>query len=908
MGNLKVKTKLILLGGVIILLFISSFFITYFNVSKVSEVQDRTINVRLESSVSSNKLGLGVVSSASALRGFAITKNEALNTSFQESWSKDIYPSIEKLNELSVNWTNPDNKLRIDSINKTYKSYREAQDKAVLVIKDLIQNSKQVGGENLATKSVLEAEMKGIFKNEVVPKFNIMMHVSTALSDSQIALVKEDLNLNKAFLDNMSTTTLVVSLLAIIILIISIILIVRSILKDLGGEPQYVSEIVNQLALGKLNVNISSGNGQSNVGVMKSVEMMIQGLTRTSAFAKEIGSGNLEKDLELLSSEDELGKALIEMKTNLLESRENTETAQREIDARSRLLDQVSIVSETDLKGYITYVNDKFCEVAQYTREELIGQNHNIVRHPDMPKDAFKALWATVGRGEVFRALVKNKKKDGTPYYVDGVFAAVLGTNGKPVKYIGIRYDITEETYEKQAALGIVAAIDNSYAFIDNSYAFIEYDTTGNVVTANDNFLRIMEYSLSEIKGKNHSMFVDNSTLDRSEYTRFWNDLNTGIPQAGKFTRLTKSGKKVVFQSVYSDVKDDMGRIIKVVNISTDITVETEVIIKNNEDIDALKREIDTRMKLVDEMCIVSETDLKGYITYVNDLHCEVSQYSREELIGANQNIVRHPDMSKDVFKELWATVGRGQVFRGPVKNRKKDGTPYYVDGVFAPVLGANGKPIKYIGVRYENTQVTIEKQASEGVVNAINASYAFVEFDVKGNIITANQRFLNLLEYSLTDVVGKHHRSFVDPSFANSADYQKFWDELGMGISQSGLYKRFTRTGKVKWLQAVYSPVKDEMGRIVKIVRIATDVTEATEAATDTQLAAEEATRVLASLSEGDLTQKYAIETKGNLKVMGESLNKTIDTLSELISVVVNNADNIASASTQMSSSAQQL
>ena len=375
------------------------------------------------------------------------------------------------------------------------------------------------------------------------------------------------------------------------------------------------------------------------------------------------------------------------------------------------------------------------------------------------------------------------------------------------------------------------------------------------------------------------------------------------------------------------------------------------------------QREIDARMKLVDEMCIVSEVDLKGYITYVNDLHCEVSQYKREELMGQNQNIVRHPDMDKEVFKELWSTIGRGQIFRGPVKNKKKDGTPYYVDGVFAPVLGANGKPIKYIGVRYENTAITIEKQASDGVVSAINTSFAYIEFDLKANVITANDNFLNALGYTLNEIVGKHHRIFVEPEYANTSAYSRFWEELGMGIPQNGLYKRITRAGKEIWIQAVYSPVKDEMGRIVKFVKIATDVTAATEASfatqkasaevtrvlksigegdlsqkysinslaelkemgdslnqtiellneqkeaeLETQLAAKEVSRVIVALSEGDLTQRYSIESIGELRKMGESLNQTIVILSDLISKVILNADNIASASIQMSSSAQQL
>ena len=444
---------------------------------------------------------------------------------------------------------------------------------------------------------------------------------------------------------------------------------------------------------------------------------------------------------------------------------------------------------------------------------------------------------------------------------------------------------------------------------VDSSFASIEFDSKGTVLSANNNFVSALGYNFQEdIVGKHHSLFVDTDYKNSNEYTQFWRGLADGRTQSGEFKRIKRDGSEIWIQASYTPLKDENGNVFKVIKIASDITIGKVEIIKNNLEIEDLKREIETRMNLVNEICIVSEVDLKGYITYVNDKHCEVSQYTRDELIGQNQNIVRHPDMAKEVFKELWATVGRGQVFRGPVKNRKKDGTPYYVDGVFAPVLGANGKPTKYIGVRYENTQITIEKQSADGLSAAIDTSYAYIEFDLKGNVITANNNFLSVLGYSLNEIQGKHHRMFVDPAYVNSSGYVKFWDDLGMGIAQNDLYKRITRSGKEIWIQAVYSPVKDEMGRIVKFVKLATDVTEATEAAKDTQLAAEEATRVLGSLSEGDLTQKYEIETKGNLKIMGESLNKTIETLSELISIVVTNADNIAAASTQMSSSAQQL
>ena len=323
---------------------------------------------------------------------------------------------------------------------------------------------------------------------------------------------------------------------------------------------------------------------------------------------------------------------------------------------------------------------------------------------------------------------------------------------------------------------------------------------------------------------------------------------------------------------------------------------------------DQLKREIETRMKLVDEMCIVSEVDLKGNITYVNDLHCEVSQYKREELIGANQNIVRHPDMQKELFRELWATIGRGDVFRGPVKNKKKDGTPYYVDGVFAPILGENGKPVKYVGVRYENTQQTYEKQEAEGIVNAINNSFAYIEFDTKGNILAANDIFLNVLEYSVQDIQGKHHRIFCDSDYTNSNDYIKFWDDLANGVVKKGQFARVSRNGKKVWIQAVYSSVKDEMGRIVKIVKIATDITRQKEIELETQEAAIEVSRVIGAMSEGDLTKRYSIASSGALKTMGEGLNETLETLNQLIGTVVVNSENIVSASAQIAAAATEL
>jgi methyl-accepting chemotaxis protein len=157
------------------------------------------------------------------------------------------------------------------------------------------------------------------------------------------------------------------------------------------------------------------------------------------------------------------------------------------------------------------------------------------------------------------------------------------------------------------------------------------------------------------------------------------------------------------------------------------------------------------------------------------------------------------------------------------------------------------------------------------------------LEFDIEGKLIFANENFLRTMEYESYEIIGKKHNIFVDQEQLKSIEYLKFWDDLKNGETKNDLYKRITKSGKVKWFIAALSPVKDELGRIVKIVKIATDLTESTESSKETQEAADEVSRVLSSLSEGDLTQKYNIDSKGKLKIMGESVNRTIEILNYL-------------------------
>lgn len=348
---------------------------------------------------------------------------------------------------------------------------------------------------------------------------------------------------------------------------------------------------------------------------------------------------------------------------------------------------------------------------------------------------------------------------------------------------------------------------------LNRSQAVIEFDLTGKIIHANDNFLKAMGYEQNELIGRHHSMFCDPEYARSQEYKDFWNTLAKGEFVRGEFQRFGKNNREVWVIASYNPVFDDNGQIEKYIKFATDVT--------------SSKAELRARIDIMNMTSIVSEANLRGDILTVNDKFIEVSKYSKEELIGKPHNITRHPDMSKEVFKEMWSTIGRGNLFRGIIKNRAKDGTPYYVDAVIAPILGDNGKPKKYLGVRYDITTNEIERQNMKSVIAAIDSSYAYIEFDTIGNILTFNKNFQEATGYSVEEVRGRHHRIFCEAEYANSLEYTKFWPDLKTGQSKSGIFKRVTRSGEIVWMQAVYSPVKDEVGRVYKVVKIATDVTD---------------------------------------------------------------------------------
>ena len=230
-------------------------------------------------------------------------------------------------------------------------------------------------------------------------------------------------------------------------------------------------------------MEITSGLGEATPGYLLIVPMMVndkvEGLIELASFyeieqykidfveklgeqlASSLSAKNIEENTKTLLDETRIQtQEMQEQEEIMRQSMEELQAIQEDMNrahldnlAQTTALNNAALVSETDRKGYITYVNDTFCKFSEYSRDELLGKNHNIIRHPDMPKEVFKDMWATIGKGEIWNGRVKNRKKSGGFYWVQASITPVMGKEGKPEKYVGVRFDITDEVLREEAYL-----------------------------------------------------------------------------------------------------------------------------------------------------------------------------------------------------------------------------------------------------------------------------------------------------------------------------------------------------------------------------------------------------------------------------------------------------------------------
>lgn len=232
--------------------------------------------------------------------------------------------------------------------------------------------------------------------------------------------------------------------------------------------------------------------------------------------------------------------------------------------------------------------------------------------------------------------------------------------------------------------------------------------------------------------------------------------------------------------------------------------------------------------KAISRSQAVIEFDMNGKILTANENFLSLMGYHLENIQGRHHSIFcRTEEVESEEYKEFWAKLRAGQFLSGEFHRLNSSGEDVFINGNYNPVFDKTGMPYKIIKFANDVTEIKKDCLDKTGKIDAINRSQAVIEFSLDGKVITANKNFLRLTGYEIEEIRGRHHRMFVEPEHAASAEYQAFWERLSRGDFEAGEYKRVGRGGKEVWIQATYNPIFDPAGRPVKIVKFATDITE---------------------------------------------------------------------------------
>lgn len=339
--------------------------------------------------------------------------------------------------------------------------------------------------------------------------------------------------------------------------------------------------------------------------------------------------------------------------TDITESKSNA----LHLEGEDKALNQSFGVMECDLNGNILDCNALFIKPLGYSREELVGKNVEVFLPRGVAQSLeYKEMWRKLNAGETQSRQIRRIAKDGAEYWFQSTYVPVKDDTSIPFKVIVYSYCITEEKLRNSDYEGKLSAISSVQAVI-------EFTLDGKIMKANDNFLKTVGYSLEEIVGKHHVMFVEPKEAESQEYKRFWSDLAAGSTKEGNFKRLAKGDKAIYIHGFYTPILDMNGKPFKVVKYATDIT---EFVLKEKEEKKKAEQAMSIKATLDSASTNMMMADSDGVIRYMNhateelmrlaapELRKALPHFDPDKIIGTNFDVFhKNPAHQRSLLAEL---------------------------------------------------------------------------------------------------------------------------------------------------------------------------------------------------------------------------------------------------------------
>jgi PAS domain S-box-containing protein len=500
----------------------------------------------------------------------------------------------------------------------------------------------------------------------------------------------------------------------------------------------------------------------------------------------------------------------------------------------SRLLASVvessddAIISKT-LEGIITSWNPAAERLFGYSEAEAIGQPISMLFSSDRLEEESQILERLKGGKRVEHFETIRQGKDGRFIQVSATISPLFDNDGEIVGASKILRDISDR---KASELQLSEVSMLKQAILDSaSFAIISTDLQGIIQSFNVAAERMLGYAASEVVGKtNPAIFHDlDEVVSQSKHLsqELERDIEVGFEVFAakaklgqvyehEWTYIRKDGSRFPVMLTITAIRSDLGELTGFMGIAKNITTEKKVE-KKLKDITAA----------LDQTAIVAITDIQGTITFVNDKFCEISKYSREELIGQNHRLINSGYHPRSFFVEMWKTIASGQTWRDEIKNRAKDGSIYWVDTTIVPFLHEDGKPYQYLAIRKDITArkaADIELQKLSLI--ASKTDNVAIVTNAQGEIEWVNHSFDKLTGYTLAEVIGKKPGDILQGAKTSQETVASIHDALAKQEPFFGEILNYSKDGRSYWLSLNINPVFDDDGKLLQFVAIESEIT----------------------------------------------------------------------------------
>ncbi len=468
-----------------------------------------------------------------------------------------------------------------------------------------------------------------------------------------------------------------------------------------------------------------------------------------------------------------------------------------------------------------------------------------------------------------------------------------------------------------------------------------EFDSRGSLLSANERLCQLLGWSAADLGGRLATQLLAPADRDAAEQRTWWDRLAAGKADSGTYLATGRDGRECWLQGGCTPLPAAAGKPARVQLVAIDTT--------------ALRQQaadLQGQVGAIGKSQAVISFDLKGQVLEANENFCRTLGYTLDEIRGRHHSLFCDPVYRDSAdYRAFWERLAAGQFDAGQYKRIGKGGREVWIQATYNPILDAQGRPFKVVKFATDITATKLRSADLEGQNAAIGKSQAVIEFDLKGNVLSANENFCKTVGYTADEVKGRHHSMFMANGEADSPEYRRFWERLGAGEYETGQFRRAGKGGREIWIQASYNPIFDMNGRPFKVVKYATDITERTIAAREFE---SELQRVVGAACAGDFSERFNVDNKtgffrevagrtnelvgtvdsaltdmkDSLGAMAEgdltrtldrpqpglfeelrtALNDTLARLRQIINDVRGNADALASAATQISGTSQSL